>query len=97
MQGEKIYEYDLDVTGVTDCGMSLEALLSGKEPVPPRGLRTAIAFDGRAQGRLVLSPDDVAVPHAAEPVADLCDNVTLGTAAREYLEVNARQVWGSEP
>jgi hypothetical protein len=31
MRGEKIYEYDLDVTGMTDYGVSLDAILSGKE------------------------------------------------------------------
>ena len=33
MNGEKIYEYDLDITGVTDFGVSLEAILSGQEAV----------------------------------------------------------------
>ena len=28
-RGEKIYEYDLDVTGGTDYGVSLDAILSG--------------------------------------------------------------------
>ena len=52
MRGEKIYEYDLDVTGLMDCGVSLETVLSGKEQVPPQGLRIDIAFEGRATGRL---------------------------------------------
>ena len=30
MTGEKIYDYDLDFTGVTDYGVSLEAILAGK-------------------------------------------------------------------
>jgi hypothetical protein len=51
MRGEKIYEYDLDVTRMTDY-VSLEAFLSGKEKVPPQGLRIDIAFEGRATGRL---------------------------------------------
>jgi hypothetical protein len=29
MTGEKIYEYDLDVTGVTDYGVTLQGILSG--------------------------------------------------------------------
>ena len=29
MRGEKIYEYDLDVTGVTDFGVDMGAALSG--------------------------------------------------------------------
>jgi hypothetical protein len=52
MRGEKIYEYDLDITGVTDYGISLEAILSGQRQVPPHGARIDVAFDGRAVGRL---------------------------------------------
>ena len=52
MKVEKIYEYDLDITGVTDFGVSLEAILSGREAVPPQGARIDVAFDGRASGRL---------------------------------------------
>jgi hypothetical protein len=52
MTGEKIYEYDLDFTGVTDYGVSLEAILSGKEKVPPQGARFDVAFEGRVSGRL---------------------------------------------
>jgi hypothetical protein len=52
MTGEKIYEYDLDFTGVTDYGVSLEAILAGKEKVPPQGARFDVAFEGRASGRL---------------------------------------------
>jgi len=125
MRGEKIYEYDLDVTGVTDSGVTLQGILSGQERVPPQGVRIDIAFEGRATGRLAgrvrgvdyvrmrridldiravietengsriaLSADGVAVPHAAEPIADLCENVTLSTAAADYAWVNTRQVWG---
>ena len=128
MRGEKIYEYDLDVTGVTDYGVTLEAVLSGQVQIPPQGVRLDVAFAGRATGRLAgqiggvdyarmradgridldiravietdagqriaLSADGVAVPRAAEPVADLFENVTLSTAVEEYAWVNARQVWG---
>ena len=128
MKGEKIYEYDLDVTGVTDSGIPLQAILSGQERVPPQGVRIDIAFEGRATGRLAgrvrgvdyarvrpdgridldiramietedgcriaLSADGVAVPRAAEPVANLCENVSLSTAAADYAWVNTRQVWG---
>ena len=52
MRGEKIYEYDLDFTGVTDYGVSLEAILAGKEKVPLQGARFDVAFEGRASGRL---------------------------------------------
>ena len=50
MKGEKIYEYDLDVAGVTDYGVTLEAILSGQERVPPQGARIDVAFEGRAIG-----------------------------------------------
>ncbi len=52
MIGEKIYEYDLDVTGVTDYGVSLDGILSGEEQVPPQGARIDIAFEGRGSGRV---------------------------------------------
>jgi hypothetical protein len=52
MKGEKIYEYDIDITEATDYGVSLEAILSGKEQVPPQGTRIDIRFEGRATGRL---------------------------------------------
>lgn len=128
MNGEKIYEYDLDVTGVTDYGVSLDAILSGKEKIPPQGARIDVAFEGRAKGRLsarvrgidhlrirtdgridldiraivetedgrriALSADGVGVPRAAEPIADLRENVSLTTAAEHYAWVNRRQVWG---
>jgi len=52
MTGEKIYEYDLDVTGMTDYGVTLQAILSGQASVPPQGARIDVAFEGRATGRL---------------------------------------------
>ena len=129
MRGEKVYEYDLDVTGTTDYGVSLEAILTGKATVPPQGARIDVAFEGRANGRLAghvrgvdylriradgridldiratietadgrriaLSADGVGVRRATEPVADLCENVRLSTAAGDYAWVNTRQVWGA--
>jgi hypothetical protein len=129
MRGEKIYEYDLDVTQVTDYGVSLEAILTGKEKVPPQGVRIDVAFEGHAKGRLAgqvrgvdylrmradgrvdldiraaietgdgrriaLSADGVGVPLAAEPIAELCENVSLSTAAEDYAWVNTRQIWGT--
>ena len=52
MNGQKIYEYDLDITGATDFGVSLQAILSGQEPVPPQDTRIYVAFAGEAKGRL---------------------------------------------
>jgi hypothetical protein len=128
MRGEKIYEYDLDITGVTDYGIPLDAILSGQVQIPPQGARVDVSFEGRARGRLAgsvrgvdyarmradgrvdldvratmeteaghriaLSADGVAMPRAAEPVADLVENVTLSTAIGEYAWVNTRQIWG---
>lgn len=53
MQGEKIYEYDLDITGMTDFGLTLDAILSGQSAIPPQGARIDVAFEGQATGRLV--------------------------------------------
>lgn len=128
MRGEQIYEYDLRVTGVTDYGIPMDAILSGQVQVPPQGARFDVAFEGLAVGRLAgrvrgvdyarmradgridldiratveteaghriaLAADGVAVPRAAEPVADLFENVTLSTAVEQYGWVNTRQVWG---
>ena len=52
MEGERIYEYDLDITEVTDYGFTLEDVLSGKTSVPMQGARIDVAFVGRATGRL---------------------------------------------
>ena len=43
---------------------------------------------------MTLSADGVEVPRAAEPIADLCENVALSVAARSYAWVNTRRVWG---
>jgi hypothetical protein len=37
----------------------------------------------------------VGAPRAAEPIADLCENVSLSTAAADYAWVNTRQIWGA--
>jgi hypothetical protein len=128
MTGEKIYEYDLDITGVTDYGVSMESILAGKEKVPPQGARFDVAFAGNATGRISggvrgvdylrmradgridldiratidtadghrigLCADGVSVLRPGEPVADLCENVTLATAAAGYAWVNTHQIWG---
>jgi hypothetical protein len=52
MRGEKIYEYNLDFTGVTDFGIALHAILSGQQAPPPQGARFDVAFAGQATGRL---------------------------------------------
>ena len=42
----------------------------------------------------VMTPRAV-VPRDAEPIADLCENISLGTAAQDYAWVNTRQIWGT--
>ena len=107
----------------------MEAILAGKEKVPPQGARFDIAFERRAKGRLsgrvrgidyfqmradgrgdldirasietddgrwiAMSADGVLLPHAAEPIADIFENVCLTTAAADYAWVNTRQIWGA--
>ena len=55
MEGERIYQYDLDITEVTDYGFTLEDVLSGKTSIPLQGARIDVAFEGRATGRLAGS------------------------------------------
>jgi hypothetical protein len=52
MRGEKIYEYDLNITGVTDYGVTFDALLNGKGKVPLQGAPFDVAFEGESKGRL---------------------------------------------
>jgi hypothetical protein len=37
MRGEKIYEADLDIVGITDYGVGLQTLLAGEEKIPFAG------------------------------------------------------------
>jgi hypothetical protein len=52
MKGEKIYEYEFNLTGVTDYGVSMDAILADKETVPLQGARFDLSDDGRGAGRL---------------------------------------------
>lgn len=52
MRGEQIYECDFNITGVTDYGVTLDALLSGKKRVPLQGARVDVAFEGDIKGRI---------------------------------------------
>ena len=51
-RGEKIIEFDADITGVTDYGITMDAILSDNRKIPPQGVRFDVAFDGRSSGRL---------------------------------------------
>jgi len=52
MNGEKVYEQELDLTGVTDFGLSMDDIITGKEAIPLQGARFDLAVDGRSKGRL---------------------------------------------
>lgn len=59
MIGEKIYSYDLEITGMTDFGIPLPSIISGQSKVPPHGARIDVAFAGLAKGRLTGSVQGV--------------------------------------
>lgn len=50
--GEKIFEYDLDMNGVTDYGVSMEAVLTGQVSVPLQGAQFDVALSGPVRGRV---------------------------------------------
>jgi hypothetical protein len=52
MRGEKIYEHELDLSGVTDFGFSLDDLIAGRRAIPLHGARFDLAVNGRFEGRL---------------------------------------------
>ena len=90
MQGEKIYEYELDMTGVTDYGMTLQDVLSGQTPIPPQGVRLDVAFAGRGLGRIsgtVRGVDYVRV--RADGRIDLDIRATIETADGHRIALSA--------
>ncbi len=90
MKGEKIYEYDLDVTGVTDHGLTLEEVLSGAVPVPAQGVRIDVAFAGRASGRISGSVRGVDYARVrADGRIDLDIRATLETDGGERIALAA--------
>ena len=48
--GELLYDYTLNVTGISEYGLSFEALLAGTIAPPPEGARFDISFDGPSVG-----------------------------------------------
>ena len=52
MRGEKIYEYDLNLKGVTDFGVGMDAVFAGKDKVPLQGARFDLIVEGHGKGRL---------------------------------------------
>jgi len=52
MSYEKIFEYDLDITGVSDFGSDMEAVFTGRESVPLQGAQFDVTLAGPVKGRL---------------------------------------------
>ncbi len=52
MHGEKIYEYDLAMSGLTEHGLTLADVLTGSAPIPPEGARIEVEVAGTIAGRL---------------------------------------------
>ncbi len=48
--GDLLYEYTVKITGITEYGVSLSALLSGEAVPPPQGARFDGAFEGPVTG-----------------------------------------------
>ena len=48
--GEQLYEYKVKFTGVTEFGVSMDALMAGKTAPPPEGARFDVAFVGASSG-----------------------------------------------
>ena len=52
MRGEEIYDMELDLTGVTDYGVSIDAIFADQKAIPLHGARFDLAVDGRYKGRV---------------------------------------------
>lgn len=48
--GDLLYEYTVKLTGLTEYGFSLEALMAGTAAPPPEGARFDLAFVGTSSG-----------------------------------------------
>lgn len=85
MRGDKIYEYDLDVTGVTDSGVTLQGILSGQEGVPPQGVRMdRAALQAGWRGAYGASTKP-----GCEPTADLDIRAVIETENRSRIALSA--------
>jgi hypothetical protein len=52
MSYEKIFEYDLNITSVTDYGADMQSLFTGRETVPLQGAQFDVTLAGPVKGRL---------------------------------------------
>lgn len=50
---ELLFEATLNITGLTEYGVSFEELMSGKITLPPEGARFDVAFEGTAIGEKI--------------------------------------------
>ena len=48
--GDQLYEYTVKLTGMTEYGVSFEALMAGTAAPPPEGARFDIPFEGVSDG-----------------------------------------------
>lgn len=48
--GELLYEYTVNLTGLTEYGVSLESLMAGTGVLPPEGARFDVVFEGVSSG-----------------------------------------------
>jgi hypothetical protein len=48
--GDLLYEYTVQLTGMIDYGVTLDALMSGRVTPPPEGARFDVPFEGDATG-----------------------------------------------
>ncbi len=55
MRGEKIYDFELEITSMTDFGVDLASLLDGSKAIPPQGARFDVGFAGHAKGQIAGS------------------------------------------
>ncbi len=52
MSYERIFEYDLEITGVTDYGADMEELFSGRRTPPLQGAQFDVTLAGPIKGRV---------------------------------------------
>jgi hypothetical protein len=48
--GELLYEYTVNITGMTEYGVSFEALMAGTAAPPPEGARFDVPIEGASSG-----------------------------------------------
>lgn len=93
MRGEKVYEFDVNITEVTDFGVTMDAILSGQEKVPLQGARFDVAFEGSGKGRLAGKIRGVDyIRMRADGRADLDVRATLETEDRHRIAAHIEGV-----